>query len=93
MDVFTYLFGVFAENSMVFIAASCACFLAYMTWYFAAGKQYASLTPEDVRILWKIHKQTDDCKSKKWRMLRFKDKIIGFECGCGHRHIEKRPLV
>lgn len=93
MDLVASILSVFIQNPAIFIVASCTSFLAYVTWYFTVGKQYASLTPSDARILWKIHKQDSNCKAKKWRIIRYRDKIIGFECGCGHRHIEKRPLI
>ena len=93
MDLLSSILGVFAQNSTVFMVTSWVCFLAYMTWYFAAGKQYASLTLNEIRILWKIHKQNSNCKGKKWQAIRHKDKIIGFECECGFKHIEKRPLI
>jgi len=93
MDLFASIIDVFTQNSTIFVATLCACFLAYVTWYFAAGKQYASLTLNEARILWKIHKQNSNCKAKKWRAIRFRGKVIGFECGCGYKHIEKRPLI
>ncbi|HVP92964.1 MAG TPA: hypothetical protein VMS94_04405, partial [Acidobacteriota bacterium] len=41
----------------------------------------------------KIHKHNFSCQSRKWRTIKRKNKIIGFECGCGYKHIQKRPIV
>jgi hypothetical protein len=66
---------------------------AYATWYFTSAKNYAPITPNEARILWKIHKRNIRCDAKKWREITRKGKIIGFECGCGYKHIQKRPIV
>jgi len=69
------------------------CFIIYATWYFTSAKHYAPITHTEARMLWKIHKQIGQCSAKKWREIRRRTKIIGFECGCGYKHIQKRPLV
>jgi len=66
---------------------------AYVAWYFASAKHYAPLTVEEVRVLWKIHKQNEQCNSGRWQKIRKGRKIIGFKCGCGHKQVQKRPLV
>jgi hypothetical protein len=67
-------------------------FAAYAIWYFAVAKHYAPLTLNEAKILWKIHKQTTNCHSKMWREIRRGKKIVGFECECGYKHIQKRPI-
>ena len=69
------------------------CLAAYATWYFTSAKNYAPLTSREVRLLWKIHKQTTGCDSKQWREIRRGRKIVGFACECGYKYMQKRPIV
>jgi len=69
------------------------CFTAYALWYFTSAKHYAPLTPNEARLLWRIHKQTTKCNSKKWREIHRGRKIVGFACGCGYKYMQKRPIV
>ncbi|MEM3566036.1 MAG: hypothetical protein QXK18_04095 [Candidatus Bathyarchaeia archaeon] len=68
-------------------------FAAYATWYFTSAKHYVPLTPNDVRLLWKIHKQTTKCNSKRWREIHRGRKLVGFACECGYKYMQKRPIV
>ncbi|MBS7646505.1 MAG: hypothetical protein QXK93_03990 [Candidatus Bathyarchaeia archaeon] len=77
----------------VLTATVWAAFLGYTVWYFALAKHYAPLTLEEVQVLWKIHKQSAGCPSLKWKKITKGGKIVGFECDCGYRHIQKRPIV
>jgi hypothetical protein len=70
-----------------------ACFVAYAIWYFTSAKHYVPLTPREARLLWKIHKQTARCDSKRWREIRRGRKIVGFACECGYKYMQKRPIV
>lgn len=70
-----------------------ACFIVYITWYLTSAKHYAPLTVKEARLLWKIHKQNTQCNSRKWRGIRRGDKIVGFECECGYKHVQKRPIT
>ena len=77
----------------IFAFALWLCFLAYALWYYESAKDYAPLTAKEAEILWKIHKQHTKCNGGKWLGIRREDKIVGFECACGYRHIQKRPIV
>ncbi|MBS7636467.1 hypothetical protein KEJ37_03875 [Candidatus Bathyarchaeota archaeon] len=68
-------------------------FAVYATWYFTSAKHYAPLTASDARILWKIHKQTAKCSSRRWREIRRGRKIVGFACECGYKYMQKRPIA
>jgi hypothetical protein len=68
-------------------------FIAYAIWYFTMAKHYAPLTQEEAIVLWKIHKQNANCHSTRWRKIKPGGKIVGFECECGYRHIQKRPIT
>ncbi|MEM3578277.1 MAG: hypothetical protein QXX51_07520 [Candidatus Bathyarchaeia archaeon] len=70
-----------------------ACFAAYATWYFTYAKHFAPITYNEARILWKIHKQNTNCNGRRWREIKRKEAIVGFECECGYKHIQRRPIV
>lgn len=69
------------------------CFAGYATWYLTSANKYAPLTFSEADILWKIHKQSIRCEGRKWREIIHRGKIVGFECECGYRHIQKRPIT
>lgn len=68
-------------------------FAAYVAWYLTSAKRYAQLTAAEVKALWEIHKQRGQCKAKRWKKIRHGDKIVGFECGCGYKYAQKRPIL
>jgi hypothetical protein len=68
-------------------------FAGYATWYLTSAKRYAPLTFHEADILWRIHKQSIRCKATKWREIKRRGKIVGFECECGYRHIQKCPIT
>lgn len=70
-----------------------ACFIIYTAWYLTSAKRYAPVTLAEARLLWKIHKQNTQCNARKWREIRRRDKIVGFECECGYKHVQKRPIT
>jgi len=51
------------------------------------------MTLEEAETLWKFHRQKTCCKAETWREITKKKKLIGFECECGFRSIQKKPLV
>ena len=75
------------------VIASVGCFCVTALWYFTGARNYAPLTATEAQSLWQIHKREDCCSSEKWQKVKSKDAIIGFECGCGHKHSQKRPMV
>ncbi len=68
-------------------------FVAYVTWYFTSAKHNVPISLGEARVLWMIHKQDQNCNARRWREVKSKDQIVGFECECGFKHIQKRPLV
>jgi len=68
-------------------------FSTYASWYFVYAKRYAPLTEDEVRTLWEIHKHKASCKAKQCKRIVKGKKLIGFKCGCGHTHVQKRPMV
>jgi len=57
------------------------------------AKRSAPITQNDARVIWAMHKTDSGCKHGKWRFIRHREnKIVGFECGCGYKYQQKRPL-
>ena len=90
--IFVNLLEILMNNLEILMPTLWASFAVYTTWYLASAKHYAPLTLTEAKILWRIHKQNVQCKAKKWREIRRRGKIIGFECECGYKHIQKRPV-
>ena len=87
------MFEIFMSNLWIMAPALWACFTAYVVWYSTRAKSLAPLTVVEAKQLWAIHRHSVNCGSKKWRQIRDHGRTVGFECGCGHKHMQKRPLV
>lgn len=77
----------------IFAFAIWTFFLVYATWYFTSAKCSTPITTEEAKILWKIHRRDSGCRSKKWREMTRHGKIVGFECSCGYKHVQRRPII
>jgi hypothetical protein len=84
---------VFISNLYIIVPAFWACFTVYILWYVTKAKHYSAITPIEARQLWTIHKQNTNCNGRKWRQIRRGDDTIGFQCECGYRHVQQRPIV
>jgi hypothetical protein len=90
-----YILGLlesFLESGVLIpgLALSFGFLVAYLL---ISAKHYVPLTAEEVETLWKFHKQKTNCQAKKWREIKKTKKIVGFECECGHNHIQKKPII
>lgn len=81
------------SNLNMIMPALWTCFAVYAVWYVTGAKHYYPISPTEARQLWAIHKQTINCNGKKWRLIRRDGTTIGFECDCGHKHVQKRPII
>jgi hypothetical protein len=78
----------------IILPASWALFALYLLWFVTSAKCSVAITFDDAKALWHIHKKNSKCSSRKWRPLSRKHgKISGFECGCGFRYTQKRPII
>lgn len=78
----------------ILLAATWVSFSGYIIWYVTSAKRTVPITSEDAKALWKIHKNSANCSGHKWRpILRRGGRIAGFECECGYKYTQKRPLV
>jgi hypothetical protein len=65
----------------------------YVVYILLSAKNVVPLTTGEAETLWKSHRQIACCKAESWQEIIKRKKIIGYECECGHKHIQKKPLV
>ena len=70
-----------------------ASFIAYLVWYLTKAKHYVPISRVEAKQLWAIHIHNNHCNSRKWRQIRHRGRTVGFECGCGFKHLQQRPIV
>jgi len=71
-----------------------ASFACCLLWYVTSAKRHVPITFNDAKTLWKIHKKNARCSGHKWHPISGKGgKISGFECECGYKYNQKRPIV
>jgi len=93
LEMFGNLLDMIVPVSEVLMPALWMCFGVYAGWYIALAKKYVPLTVEEARLLWEVHKKRAECEAKKWQKIMRKNRMIGFECGCGYKHTQKRPII
>ena len=64
-----------------------------IAWFLLSAKRSVALSPNEVEMLWKFHKQKTQCNAKKCKEITRRGKIIGFKCKCGHKHVQKKHIV
>lgn len=64
-----------------------------IAWYILSAKRSVALSHEEAEMLWKVHRQRTQCNAKKCKKITSRGKIVGFKCECGHKHIQKKPLI
>ena len=78
----------------IILPAIWASFACCLLWFVTSAKRSVSITFDDTKALWRIHKKATNCSSHKWNPISRKGgKISGFECACGYRYTQKRPLI
>jgi len=80
-------------NSGVFIPAIWLSLGFFIAWLVLAAKHVVPLTAQEAETLWKIHKQETLCSGKKWAPIKRGEQLVGFECECGHKHMQKKHIV
>ena len=64
-----------------------------IVWFLLSAKRVVPLTREEAETLWKFHKQKTNCRAEGWQEIVRGNKTIGFECECGHEHIQKKHII
>jgi hypothetical protein len=60
----------------------------------ATAKRAVPLTQHEAKIIWQLHKQNTACQSHKYQPItRKQGEITGFQCQCGYRYVQRRPLL
>ena len=82
------------DTPFIILAAIWVSFTGYAVWYLTSAKRNVPITFDEAKTLWKIHKKTAKCHGHKWRPIsRRGGKISGFECECGYKYNQKRPIL
>jgi hypothetical protein len=82
------------DTLIIILPAIWASFAGCLLWFVTSAKRNVSITFDDAKALWHIHKKTTNCPCRKWKPISRKGgKISGFECECGYRYTQKRPLI
>ena len=77
----------------MFVASAWLCAAAYGFWYLFKAKEHMPLSPEEVFILWNVHKKDTKCNSETVSQIKIRNSIIGFECDCGYKYYSKRGIT
>jgi hypothetical protein len=80
-------------DSGVLIPAIWLCLGLAIAWLLLSAKRVVPLTREEAETLWKFHKQKTGCRAESWREIVRGNRIIGFECECGHKHVQKKHII
>ena len=64
-----------------------------IAWFLLSAKRVVPVTKEEAETLWKVHRQQAHCSSKKWKEIVKSNKVVGFECECGHKHVQKKHII
>ena len=80
-------------DSGVLIPGLALCFGFYIAYVLLSARNIVPMTSEEIETLWKFHQQTKCCKAKTWHEITKKKKVIGYECECGFKQIQKKPLI
>jgi hypothetical protein len=76
------------------VTAVWSVFTIYLLWYLVSVKRRAPISMDEAKMLWKIHKKNCHCSSNKWKPItRRGGKIEGFQCECGYKYAQNRPLM
>ena len=92
-DMLNSMLQMIMPVSEILMPTMWACLVGYISWLVVRARKYEPITIEEARVLWGVHKKKAQCEAKKWRKIMRKNRMIGFECGCGFRHTQKRPIL
>ncbi len=84
---------ILTNNLWLVMPSSWACLTVYAAWYFTRVKSYSAITPMEAKQLWIIHRHDTNCHGKRWRQVKKEKTTIGFECECGYKHVQQKPII
>jgi len=69
-------------------------FGAYSIWYFSQAETLQPVSIYDLTLTWEMHKLQTGCNASRLNCLFAKNgEIVGFDCECGYRFLQKRILT
>ena len=80
-------------NSGVLIPAMWLSLGFVIAWFLLSAKRTVPLSHEEAETLWKFHKQKTQCGANGWLEVNQGGKVVGFECECGHKHVQTKHLI
>lgn len=80
-------------DSGVLIPGLALCFGLYIAYILLSARNIVPITNKEAVTLWKFHKQKTCCKAESWHEITKRKKLIGYECECGFKQIQKKPLI
>ena len=83
----------FFTNPMFLVPTVWVSFGCVISWFILSAKNYQQISPEEVDMLWKTHKQFSCCEAKEFEKITKGKKIVGYKCQCGYEHKQKRPII
>ncbi|MGQ9551834.1 MAG: hypothetical protein ACUVUE_05340 [Candidatus Bathycorpusculaceae bacterium] len=92
-EVLGSMIDFFLSNSEITLPVLLASLIGSSTWLLMSIKRYAPLTVGEAVSLWIIHQRESKCNARRWRKIVRKNRVVGFECGCGYRYVQKRPMI
>jgi len=81
------------SNLWILMPITWASFTTYLACCFTKAKRYSPITPSEAKQLWTTHRHTMHCNGRKWRQVKNGKQTIGFQCECGYKHVQKRPIT
>ena len=72
----------------MWVALGCA-----VAWFFLSAKRNQEITDKEAEMLWKSHKQFNNCSAEIFTNITKGKKLIGFMCECGYEHKTERPII
>jgi len=80
-------------DSGVLIPGLALCFGLYIAYILLSARNVVPMTTKEAETLWKFHKQKTCCKAENRHEITKRNKVIGYECECGFKQIQKKPLI
>ena len=90
--MFLGLLESFLESG-VLIPGLALCFGFYIVYVLLSARNVMPMSRDEAEKLWRFHRQTKCCNAQTWKEIEKKKKLVGFECDCGHKHIQKKHLI
>ncbi len=86
------LFGALLDSGAL-IPGVALCLGLYIGYILLSARNVVPMTKDEIDSLWKFHMQTKCCKAKTCHEITKKKKVMVYECECGFKQIQNKPLI